>query len=132
MRDAIDHGLEAPAERTAAGKPVEGTLMLKAYHESGQVVVEVTDDGKGMDPVRVGDKAVEKGLVTRDQVGRMSDREILDLIFRPGFSTAEAVTNVSGRGVGWTSSAPTSRRSAARSTCRARSRGRRPSTSASR
>ena len=100
VRNAIDHGLEAPAERTAAGKPVEGTLMLKAYHESGQVVVEVTDDGKGMDPVRVGDKAVEKGLVSRDQLGRMSDREILDLIFRPGFSTAEAVTNVSGRGVG--------------------------------
>ncbi len=100
MRNAVDHGLESPEARVAAGKPAEGTLSLRAYHEGGQVVVEVTDDGKGMDPVRVGDKAVEKGLVSRDQLGRMSDREILDLIFRPGFSTAEAVTNVSGRGVG--------------------------------
>ncbi len=100
VRNAIDHGLESPADRATTGKPAEGTLLLKAYHESGQVVVEVTDDGKGMDPVRVGDKAVEKGLVSREQLARMSDREILDLIFRPGFSTAEAVTNVSGRGVG--------------------------------
>jgi len=100
VRNAVDHGLETPEERAAAGKPSEGTLTLKAYHESGQVVVEVTDDGKGMDPAKVGAKAVEKGLVSREQLARMSDREVLDLIFRPGFSTAEAVTNVSGRGVG--------------------------------
>ncbi|MGD9956214.1 MAG: chemotaxis protein CheA, partial [Candidatus Nanopelagicales bacterium] len=100
VRNAVDHGLETPEDRKAAGKPAEGTLTLKAYHESGQVVVEVTDDGRGMDPAKVGAKAVEKGLVSREQLARMSDREVLDLIFRPGFSTAEAVTNVSGRGVG--------------------------------
>jgi len=100
VRNAVDHGLESPEDRVAAGKPAEGTLSLRAYHEGGQVVLETTDDGGGIDPVRVGEKAVEKGLVTRDDLARMSDREILDLIFRPGFSTAAAVTNVSGRGVG--------------------------------
>jgi two-component system chemotaxis sensor kinase CheA len=100
VRNAVDHGLEAPADRLAAGKPAEGTLTLKAYHESGQVVVEVSDDGRGMDPVRIGNKAVDNGLVSRDQLARMAEREVLDLIFRPGFSTAEQVTNVSGRGVG--------------------------------
>ncbi|MGE3811773.1 MAG: chemotaxis protein CheW [Candidatus Nanopelagicales bacterium] len=100
VRNAVDHGLETPADRVAAGKPAEGTLTLKAYHESGQVVVEVSDDGRGMDPVRIGSKAVDNGLVSREQLGRMAEREVLDLIFRPGFSTAEQVTNVSGRGVG--------------------------------
>ena len=100
VRNAVDHGLETPSERLAAGKPAEGTLSLRAFHEGGQVVVEVSDDGAGIDPVKVGAKALEKGLVSRDELAAMSDRDILDLIFRPGFSTAAAVTNVSGRGVG--------------------------------
>jgi two-component system chemotaxis sensor kinase CheA len=100
VRNAIDHGLETPEGRTAAGKPVEGTLSLRAYHEGGQVVVEVGDDGRGIDPARVGAKALENGIVNRDQLQRMSEREIADLVFRPGFSTATAVSNISGRGVG--------------------------------
>jgi two-component system chemotaxis sensor kinase CheA len=100
VRNAIDHGLETPDVRLAAGKPGEGTLSLRAYHEGGQVVVEVGDDGAGIDRDRVAAKAIENGLVSRDQMARLSDREILDLIFRAGFSTAAAVTNVSGRGVG--------------------------------
>ncbi|GAA0609417.1 hypothetical protein GCM10009547_09370 [Sporichthya brevicatena] len=100
VRNAIDHGLEAPEVRTAAGKPAEGTLSLRAYHEGGQVVVEVGDDGRGIDPAKVAAKAIENGLVSRDQVSRMSEREIADLVFRPGFSTAPAVSNISGRGVG--------------------------------
>jgi two-component system chemotaxis sensor kinase CheA len=86
--------------RRAAGKPAQGTLSLRAYHESGQVVVEITDDGKGIDPVKIGNVAVSRGIVTRDQLSHMETRDILGLIFRAGFSTAEAVTNVSGRGVG--------------------------------
>jgi len=100
VRNSIDHGIEPPAERSAAGKPTQGTLTLRAYHESGQVVVEIIDDGKGIDPAQIGAVGVKRGLVTEDQLGRMEAREILDLIFRPGFSTAEKVTNVSGRGVG--------------------------------
>ncbi|MFN8169637.1 MAG: chemotaxis protein CheW [Candidatus Nanopelagicales bacterium] len=100
VRNAIDHGLETPEERVAAGKPAEGTLLLRSYHEGGQVVVEVTDDGGGIDAAKVTAKALEHGLVNRDQVARMSEREIHDLIFMPGFSTASEVTNVSGRGVG--------------------------------
>ncbi len=100
VRNAVDHGLEAPAVRVAAGKPAEGTLSLRAFHEGGQVVVEVADDGRGIDPAAVGAKALDKGLVTRDELAAMSERDIIDLVFRPGFSTAAEVTNVSGRGVG--------------------------------
>jgi two-component system chemotaxis sensor kinase CheA len=100
VRNSVDHGIETPEARAAAGKPATGVLTLKAYHQSGQVVVEVEDDGAGIDPGKVGSKAVERGLVTRDQLARMSDREVLDLVFRPGFSTAEKVSNISGRGVG--------------------------------
>jgi two-component system chemotaxis sensor kinase CheA len=100
VRNAVDHGLETPESRVAAGKPAEGTLLLRSYHEGGQVVVEVTDDGGGIDPARIAAKALEHGLVSREQVSRMSERELLDLIFMPGFSTAAEVTNVSGRGVG--------------------------------
>ena len=100
VRNAIDHGLESPAGRVAAGKPAEGVLSLRAYHEGGQVVVEVGDDGAGIDPDRVAAKAVENGVVSREALNRMGEREILDLIFRAGLSTAAAVTNVSGRGVG--------------------------------
>jgi two-component system chemotaxis sensor kinase CheA len=100
VRNSIDHGIETPSDRLAAGKPEQGTLLLRAFHESGQVVVEIVDDGKGIDPDKIGAVGVKRGLVTEDQLKRMENREILDLIFRPGFSTAEKITNVSGRGVG--------------------------------
>jgi len=100
VRNSVDHGIETADARKAAGKPVEGVLTLRARHESGQVVVEVGDDGAGIDPVKLGKKAVERGLITVAQLDRMSPADILQLIFLPGFSTAAAVTNVSGRGVG--------------------------------
>ncbi|NTW39277.1 MAG: chemotaxis protein CheA, partial [Cellulomonadaceae bacterium] len=100
IRNAVDHGIESPKDRVAAGKPAQGVLTLRAYHAGGQVVVEVTDDGKGIDPDRVAAKAVEVGLRTAGQVAAMAPADLLQLLFLPGFSTAEAVTNVSGRGVG--------------------------------
>ncbi|MGY1844456.1 chemotaxis protein CheA [Modestobacter sp. SYSU DS0875] len=100
VRNSVDHGIEPAAGRSAAGKPTEGVLTLRSRHESGQVVVEVADDGAGIDPARIGAKAVEKGLLTSDALSRMSPQDVLQLIFLPGFSTAAAVTNVSGRGVG--------------------------------
>jgi two-component system chemotaxis sensor kinase CheA len=100
VRNAVDHGIEPPDARVAAGKPPEGRLVVRAFHEGGQVNIEIVDDGAGIDPERVLAKALERGFVGPEQAARMSEREILDLIFRPGFSTAERVTNVSGRGVG--------------------------------
>jgi two-component system chemotaxis sensor kinase CheA len=100
VRNSVDHGIERPEERLAAGKPAEGKLSLRAFHEGGQVNIEISDDGAGLDLERVKAKALQKGLLTPDQAARMSDREITNLIFLPGFSTAAAVTNVSGRGVG--------------------------------
>ncbi len=100
VRNAIDHGIEEKEERERCGKPKAGTLILRAYHESGQVILEVVDDGKGIDPERLRQKAVEKGIVNPTEARAMSDREALNLIFRAGFSTAERVTNISGRGVG--------------------------------
>ncbi len=100
VRNAIDHGIETPTVRTAAGKPAEGRLSVHAAHEGGKVVIEISDDGGGIDPKRVRDKAVANGVVPAEQAARMSDRELLNLIFLPGFSTAEKVTHFSGRGVG--------------------------------
>src|SRR5581483_11114325 len=100
VRNAVDHGIEAPAERQAAGKEVIGRLVLRAFHEGGQVNIEITDDGAGLHYDRIREKAVQRGLVTGDQAARMSEREIINLIFLPGFSTAAKITNVSGRGVG--------------------------------
>lgn len=100
VRNSIDHGVESPAQRIAAGKPAEGVLLLKAYHEGGQVNIEISDDGGGINFEKVKQKALERGLITQEQAMRMSDREATSLIFLPGFSTAEKVTNVSGRGVG--------------------------------
>jgi two-component system chemotaxis sensor kinase CheA len=100
VRNAADHGIEMPDIRVAAGKPAEGRLFLRAFHEGGQVNIEVSDDGAGIDPEKVKQKAIQRGLITADQGARMSEREILNMIFLPGFSTAEKVTNVSGRGVG--------------------------------
>jgi len=100
VRNAVDHGIEAPADRVLGGKPAEGCLRLKAFHQSGSVVIEVADDGGGIAIERVLAKAVERGLVTPEQAAEMTEREALQLIFLPGFSTASAVTTVSGRGVG--------------------------------
>ncbi len=100
IRNSVDHGIEDPEKRLAAGKEAEGRLFLRAFHEGGQVNIEIIDDGGGVHLDRVKAKAIERGLVTAEQAGRMSEREILNLIFLPGFSTAEKITNVSGRGVG--------------------------------
>jgi two-component system chemotaxis sensor kinase CheA len=100
VRNAIDHGLETREERRAAGKNPTGTLAVRAYHEGGHVIMEVSDDGRGIDPQRVAAKAQQLGMATAEQLAGMSHRELLDLIFAPGFSTAEKVTNISGRGVG--------------------------------
>jgi two-component system chemotaxis sensor kinase CheA len=100
VRNSVDHGIESPQVRAAAGKPAEGGLFLRAFHEGGQVNIEISDDGGGINVDRVKAKAVDRGLVTLEHAARMSDREAFGLIFAPGFSTAEQVTNVSGRGVG--------------------------------
>ncbi len=100
IRNAMDHGLETPDERIAAGKPRVGTLVLAAVHEGNSIIISIKDDGKGIDTDRVGRKAVEKGLVTEEQLAAMSQREMFDLIFLPGFSTKEKASDLSGRGVG--------------------------------
>jgi two-component system chemotaxis sensor kinase CheA len=98
IRNSIDHGLERPDEREKVGKPPVGTVHLSAQHRSGRIVIEVSDDGRGIDRQRVLNKAIERGLVQRGS--HLSDEEIDNLIFLPGFSTADKVTNISGRGVG--------------------------------
>ena len=100
IRNAVDHGIEAPAERLLARKPIEGVIRLKAFHQSGSVVIEVSDDGAGISRDAVTRRAVSHGFITAEQATSMSDREVLQLIFQPGFSTAKAVTHISGRGVG--------------------------------
>ena len=98
VRNAIDHGIESADQRAARGKPAQGTVGLNAYHDSGSIVIEVSDDGGGLKRERILAKAIERGLVEAD--AQLSDQEILNLVFEPGFSTAEAITNLSGRGVG--------------------------------
>jgi two-component system chemotaxis sensor kinase CheA len=98
LRNAIDHGLEGPDDRVAAGKPVEGTVRLAALHRSGRIVIEISDDGRGINRERVKGIAISRGLIAEDAV--LTDDEIDNLIFLPGFSTAETITDVSGRGVG--------------------------------
>jgi two-component system chemotaxis sensor kinase CheA len=98
VRNALDHGIEPAAARQAAGKPAKGTLRLNAYHDSGSIVIEIADDGGGLNRERILQKARDRGLVAADATP--SDQEIYNLIFEAGFSTAEAVTNISGRGVG--------------------------------
>ena len=100
VRNSCDHGIEPPEIRVRVGKSPQGRLSLRAYHEGGQVNIEIGDDGAGIDVARVKQKALEKGLLRSEQVEKLSDREALNLIFQPGFSTAQVVTNVSGRGVG--------------------------------
>ncbi len=100
VRNSVDHGIETPEVRESRGKSVEGTLLLRAFHEGGQVNIEISDDGGGINLARVKEKAIGQGMITADQAASMSERELMNLILLPGFSTAEKVTNVSGRGVG--------------------------------
>jgi two-component system chemotaxis sensor kinase CheA len=100
VRNACDHGIEQPAQRAICGKPEEGLVLLRAYHEGGHVNIEISDDGKGLDPEKIKSRAVAKGLLTAEQAVPMSEREAINLVFAPGFSTAEQVTSISGRGVG--------------------------------
>ena len=100
VRNAVSHGIEPPEERRKLGKKPQGVVRLNAYHHGNQVVVEVTDDGRGIDAQKIRSKAIELGMATPEEAARMSETEVLDFIFRPGFSTAEQVTEVSGRGVG--------------------------------
>ena len=100
IRNTADHGIEGPEERKKAGKPPQGKLLLKAYHESGQVIIEISDDGRGIDPDKIAAGAFKKGLISEEDMGVMSHQEKINLIFLPGFSTAQQVSSVSGRGVG--------------------------------
>ncbi|WP_448873340.1 chemotaxis protein CheW [Desulfobulbus propionicus] len=100
VRNSVDHGIESPEERIAKSKDVCGLIVLKAYHAAGQVVIEISDDGKGLDGNVLAETAVKKGLITADQAKVMSEKERINLILLPGFSTAKKVTDVSGRGVG--------------------------------
>jgi two-component system, chemotaxis family, sensor kinase CheA len=100
IRNACDHGVETPAEREAAGKPRKGKVVLDAEQVGNHIIITISDDGKGMDPDKLKQKAVEKGLITQEQAQVMSNKEAYQLIFAPGFSTAQVVSNISGRGVG--------------------------------
>jgi two-component system chemotaxis sensor kinase CheA len=100
IRNSADHGIEHPDVRRAAGKSETGTVVLRARHEGDSVIVEIEDDGKGIDPVIIKEKAVEKGLVTQERADQLTNEEAINLIFAPGFSTAAQITDISGRGVG--------------------------------
>jgi two-component system chemotaxis sensor kinase CheA len=100
VRNALDHGLETPEVRLAAGKSATGTLLLNAYHQGGNIVIEISDDGAGINRKKVLSKAVERGLLSETEAAALPDEKICDLIFQPGFSTADVVSDVSGRGVG--------------------------------
>jgi two-component system chemotaxis sensor kinase CheA len=100
VRNAADHGIETAAERQAAGKPVRGTVRLDAYHEGDQVVIEISDDGRGLDREKILRRAIERGIVTANDTARLNDSDIMHLIFAPGLSTADEITEISGRGVG--------------------------------
>jgi two-component system chemotaxis sensor kinase CheA len=100
VRNSVDHGIERPEVRVAAGKQAEGCLTLRAYHHDGQVNIEIADDGAGLNMDRIRSKTIERGLLSAEKAARLTEREVFNLIFLPGFSTAEKITNVSGRGVG--------------------------------
>jgi two-component system chemotaxis sensor kinase CheA len=100
VRNSVDHGIEPPDERIAKGKPAEGRMLLRAFHEGGQINIEISDDGAGINPAKLRDKALQRGLISNEQARAMNDHELIRLVFLPGFSTAEHITNVSGRGVG--------------------------------
>ncbi len=100
LRNAVDHGIEPPEQRIAAGKPATGTIVLSAYHEQNHITITITDDGKGLDPVSIKHSAVQKGIISPERAARLSDTDAIELIFLPGLSTAQKATEVSGRGVG--------------------------------
>lgn len=100
IRNSCDHGMELPQERLDKGKPETGSVTLKAYHEGGEIIIEIVDDGRGIDPNKIRSKILEKGLVSADECEKLSDWQVLNYIFKAGFSTAEKLTSVSGRGVG--------------------------------
>jgi two-component system chemotaxis sensor kinase CheA len=100
VRNAVAHGIEKPEERKALGKPEKGTVLLNAYHQGNQVVIEIKDDGRGIDRAKVTAKAIEKGVISADELARLNDADALNLIFQAGFSTVDKVTEVAGRGVG--------------------------------
>jgi two-component system chemotaxis sensor kinase CheA len=100
VRNAADHGIESAAERIAAGKSPRGTIRLNAFHKANQVVIEVSDDGRGLDQEKILQRAIERGIVTQDEASRLNESETLQLIFKPGLTTADEVTAISGRGVG--------------------------------
>ncbi len=100
VRNSCDHGIERPDDRVAKGKAPIGRLSMRAFHEGGHVVIEISDDGAGLNPEKIKSKAVQKGLITAEHAARMNDREAINTIFLPGFSTAEQISNISGRGVG--------------------------------
>lgn len=100
LRNAVDHGIETPENREKNGKPTIGNILLKAYQKGSEIIIEVEDDGLGLDPDLISKKAVEEGVITREEVERMDERDKLNIIFLPGFSTSDTVTDVSGRGVG--------------------------------
>ena len=100
VRNAVDHGIESPSERIAAGKPVQGTVVLNSYHQGNQIVIEVSDDGRGLDRARLAAKAVELGIITAADAAQLTEGQALNLVFHPGLSTSDTVTAISGRGVG--------------------------------
>ena len=100
IRNSVDHGIESPGERVAKGKSEQGTVKLRSFHENGMVVIEIADDGAGINVPLVAKKAIEKGLVTAERVAKLTEREIINFIYLPGFSTKDQITNLSGRGVG--------------------------------
>ncbi len=100
LRNAVDHGIEPPEERERSGKPRKGRISLSAYHVANTIVIEIQDDGRGIDPNKIARRAIEKGIVTEEKLKTMSERDVINLIFTPGFSTSERINGVSGRGVG--------------------------------
>ena len=100
VRNSADHGLETPEERKAAGKSETGTVYLNAYHEGGHIIIAISDDGKGLDPEKIANKAIRNGLTTENEIANLSEQQVLQFVFKPGFSTADNVSAVSGRGVG--------------------------------
>ncbi|MGE5676023.1 MAG: chemotaxis protein CheW [Mycobacterium leprae] len=100
LRNSVDHGVEAPMDRIRVGKPQKGTVTLEAYHEENHIIISVRDDGRGIDPNRIRSSAVKKGILSEEAARRMPDSEVINLIWAPGFSTAEKVSDISGRGVG--------------------------------
>ena len=100
IRNSVDHGIESEEERKAAGKPPKGTVTLRAFHKGNSVAIEIEDDGKGIDPAKMREVAIRKGIITQEEAAQLDDRESLELIFAPGFSSAEKITDISGRGVG--------------------------------